>query len=438
MKYKMSRFTNIIKKEEDYILHNTLSGSLMRVYSDEHKYIIDSLKRKEWFELDKEKDRQFLDVLKEHNMIVLYAENELATLNQLFYDQEHNGSMEITLIVTRLCNFKCPYCYEESENKIMTEEIYDYVIDYIINKIENKAIDNVHISFFGGEPTLEHKNIIRFMRNLNERNEKLVKPARINAGITTNGYLLNKDIVDEFLDCNIRFYQITVDGFSETHNKSRILADGSGTWDRIIDNIKYFKTKKEDFVVLIRGNVTPKMYNNIDNWLAFINENFGNDSRFEVHFETAKDLGVMKDESIDLCKKEDEVVSDIIKKVIDNNINLDVAHLDLSMFSMVCYAAKMNAMVVDWDGTIKRCTSTLMDHPLNSCGNIKNEITMDDYKLSAAWTAYELIDRCYDCEMLPICYGKKCPAAEYSQTTCDNMVSLYYAGIDNLLRKYKK
>lgn len=438
MKYKMSRFTNIIKKEEDYILHNTLSGSLMCVYSDEHKDIIDSLKRKEWFELDKEKDSQFLDVLKENNMIVIYAEDEMATLNQMFYDHENDGSMEITLIVTRLCNFKCPYCYEESENKIMSQEIYDTVVEYIINKIENNGINRVHISFFGGEPTLESKKIIQFMKKLNKRNSELRRPASINGGITSNGYLLTKEIVDSFLECNIKFYQITIDGFQETHNKTRVLIDGTGTWDKIISNVNYFKTKKDDFLVTIRGNVSPQMYENIDEWLDYIDDNFGDDNRFNVHFETAKDLGVMKDDSIELCEDESKIVSSIINKVIDKKINLDFSHMDLTRFSLVCYAAKKNSMVVDWDGTIKRCTSSLLDHTLNSCGNIKKKRSVNEYKLSAAWTACNMVDRCYECEVLPICYGRKCPASEFSKNSCDKMVSLYYAGIDNLLRNYKK
>ena len=441
MKYKMSRFTNIIEKGEDYVLHNTISGSLMRVYDGEHKKIIDNLKEKEMFDLDEEKeisDPEFIDVLKDNNMIVIYAEDEMATLNQLFYDYENDGSMEITLIVTRLCNFKCPYCYEESENKKLTKDIYDNVIDYIINKIENNGINRVHVSFFGGEPTLEAKNIIQFMKNLNKRNSELSKPANINGGITTNGYLLTKDMVDDFLKCKISFYQITIDGFPETHNKSRILADGSGTWDRIIENVKYFKTKEENFTVTLRGNVTPSMYEKMDEWLDFINDNFGDDKRFNVHFETAKDLGVMKDSSIDLCTDENKIVTSIINKVIEKKINMDLSHMDLSRFSMVCYAAKKNSMVVDWDGTIKRCTSTVLDHPLNCCGNIKDEISIDDYKLSAAWTSYELLDKCIKCKMLPICYGKRCPASECSPSSCDNMESLYYAGIDNLLRNYKE
>lgn len=441
MKYKMSRFTNIIEKGEDYVLHNTISGSLMRVYDGEHKKIIDNLKEKEMFDLDEEKeisDPEFIDVLKDNNMIVIYAEDEMATLNQLFYDYENDGSMEITLIVTRLCNFKCPYCYEESENKIMSQNVYDHVIDYVINKIENNGINRVHISFFGGEPTLEAKNIIQFMTKLNKRNNELERPAIINGGITTNGYLLTKEVVDEFLKCNIRFYQITIDGFPETHNNSRILADGSGTWDRIIENVKYFKTLKDDFIITIRGNVTPEMYKNIDKWLDYINENFGNDNRFDVHFETAKDLGVMKDSSIDLCNNESEIIDSIINKVIEKNMNLDFSHMDLSRFSMICYAAKKNSMVVDWDGTIKRCTSTLLDHPLNCCGNITDTINVNDYKLSAAWTACNMIDRCYECEVLPICYGRKCPASEFSKGSCDKMVSLYYSGINNLLRNYKK
>lgn len=432
--YKISRFTNVIKKE-DYILHNTLYNTVIRVFSDEHKKIFDDLLEKKGFSIDNDIDKEFIDTLKVNNMIVSVNEDEIATLNCMFNDYVNDGCLMLTLIVTRLCNFKCPYCYEQSEKKVMSKEVYNLIIEYIINRIENENIHSVNVTFFGGEPTLESENIISFLEKLHEKNNELHKPAYIYGGIVSNGYLLLPEIIDKFICYNINYYQVTVDGFADSHNKSRILSSGGNSWDKIIDNLKYFKQIEGNFTVQIRGNVTPEMYENIDNWLFFLKDNFGDDERFVFHFETAKNLGAMKDETMCLCTNESDVIKHITDYAKDNGLKLDLDCFYVNRFSMVCYASKKNAMVIDYDGAIKRCTGSMLDNEVNYCGNIRELRSFENYKQIAAWTSYGLHERCYSCPILPICYGRKCPVGVSNEDYCEELRNVYYAQLRYLYEK---
>ncbi|MEG0973009.1 MAG: radical SAM protein, partial [Lachnospiraceae bacterium] len=274
---RKSKFTVVFREKDSYILHNTMKNAVMRVSDVEYKQFIDEMEKTNSIESDF--SMEFPKALLDYGFVVEDDENEMAILNSRFFDFERDSELCITMIVTRNCNFKCPYCYEIAEPKSMNETIYQNTKTLIINQIKERHFKNVYLSFFGGEPTLEAESIITFLQELKEENEKLPEPARIQAGMTTNAYLLTPDLIDRLLQAGVEHYQITIDGMKKTHDKSRILLDGSGTWERIIDQVKYFKTKKENFSILLRSNISPEIYNDIDNWLEFLAENFNDDER---------------------------------------------------------------------------------------------------------------------------------------------------------------
>jgi uncharacterized protein len=367
--------------------------------------------------------------LKTANMIVKESDNELNTLNAMYQDFENDGELCITMIVTRKCNFKCPYCYEVYENKVMDWDIYIKSIDFIMNFIEAHHSKKVYLSFFGGEPTLEAKNIIKFMELLHERVHKLDNKIVLQAGITTNGYLLDQSLFTKFVAQGIVRYQITIDGLEEVHNQSRMLLNGNGTWKTIINNVLAVKNTDENFFMLLRSNITPQAYANIDDWFHFLSENFGTDNRFSFHFETAKDFGSMKDENFNLCTDEEMTLREVIKHAKEHNLNLELVKFNTRPFSMVCYAARRAAWIIDYDGALKKCTSSVLDHEANTIGSLEHSIDFNGYKKAANWTSYPLPDHCIKCEILPICYGRKCPLAVESREQCSLLRSLYYSGI---------
>ena len=60
-------------------------------------------------------------------------------------------------------------------------------------------------------------------------------------GITTNGYLINQNVIDFFKEYNFTV-TVSLDGPKEIHDKNRRLAiDGSGTYDSVYKNMQLRK-----------------------------------------------------------------------------------------------------------------------------------------------------------------------------------------------------
>lgn len=72
------------------------------------------------------------------------------------------------------------------------------------------------------------------------------------AHVATNGYLLDEACADRLVACNLKRAQVTLDGPPEIHNRRRPLADGRGSFERILANLKSVAGK---FTLNLRINV---------------------------------------------------------------------------------------------------------------------------------------------------------------------------------------
>jgi uncharacterized protein len=149
------------------------------------------------------------------------------------------------LMPTYQCNLRCAYCFQDH---MRTDPAYGHLlrtmdpamVDRIFHGMEQ--IEAAHgipagaevvrnITLFGGEPLLEESRpIIEYILN------KAFARGRANVMAITNGTDLAayKDLLGPD---KISFLQITLDGPPEEHDKRRIYADGSGSFERIAGNV---------------------------------------------------------------------------------------------------------------------------------------------------------------------------------------------------------
>ena len=97
--------------------------------------------------------------------------------------------------VTDACNFRCPYCFVEHNPRRATLEIAEKVCQYLLNA-PNEGRPTLW--FFGGEPMLEFNTIIKPI--VEKYTDQMI------FGITTNGSLLNEDVVDFFYKHKVSIY----------------------------------------------------------------------------------------------------------------------------------------------------------------------------------------------------------------------------------------
>lgn len=295
----------------------------------------------------------------------------------------------------------------------MSEDTQRKVLKYIQKQIN--YFPRISIEWFGGEPLVEMGIIDNIMHQVKTMctNRKTV----YRSGITTNGYLLTPSVFDKLYHMNIFVYQVTLDGSRKEHDRQRVLADGKGTFNKILENLLYIKNNKKytKAVIIVRVNLTKLIVDNLPEFLDLYKHNFSNDKRFSLSFKEAGDLGT-KDISgfkENLLESQQNGTHDIVKQYgllnstdFDLNSALDV----LTPMSSLCYASLRNSYVVGPDGAVNKCT-VHFDKKVNQIGYLNNrgDMILDNY-LHSRWYSKEteINEQCRLCTFLPVCYGGGC------------------------------
>lgn len=417
---KKSRYANIIRGEHTYLIHQALYGGIIRVSDEDAKAFLDMIDSTPHFDVDENNNLA-------RSLIIMHMivdddvqEDNLANYH---YSQLQQKTLRIIPFVTNQCNFRCVYCYEEHVSNRMSDEIYDEMLSAIEQLIEKHSYKQVQIAYFGGEPLLEYEAICKFSNRVNSLAKR--KGIRSVGGMTTNGYLLSIDRLKKLVEQNITEYMVTVDGLAKTHNRQRPLVGGRESWSTVVGNLLAARDSDLPFHIVIRTNFDEEISENVDEYLSFLADNFKDDPRFGYHFEAVKKLGGENDENLDVVTDEADSSFVIMRKAREFGLDLKKDAPFLNPFGAVCYAAKNDCIAVDYDGTLKKCTVCL-DDPINRVGQLKDgRFNINDSCMSV-WTSDSLDDACKTCKILPICYGRKCPAVQHHKATpCEHFIHLY-------------
>ncbi len=403
--FRLNKYVHIIKNENYIALFHFMNGKIVLFMEAEAIELINTVM--ETGEL--ESDNAFAKQLIAQDFIVPSDVDEQKLIdyhyNQYVYNSER---VEIIMILSELCNFRCEYCYEEYEPTIMSNDIEEGVIHFIQDLIKTYHCKKLTISWFGGEPTLFKDRIIAFMQTVKK---KIPDDIILNGYMTTNGYLLDFENFLDYYNVGITGYQITLDGFSHTHDELRKLKSGEATWDTVYKNLKAISdAEPENIDVLLRINYNEQVMEDIFEFIEYAKKEFNN--RFTIHAHPISKLGNEDRECI--C---DYAFSEIAEEIIGeyfatSDIRNDFSLLRCQTFGEICYASVPTSYVIDAKGAIRKCTVCLTDEK-NKVGEIidRENFHMNFYALSQ-WTECKLsLDECSNCVFYPVCVGRLCPNA---------------------------
>lgn len=405
---KFSKFI-IVDEDQNITLINTFTGAIVDIQEEDEKNRFKKLynaNEKIYFD-----DSEFIETLYKLGFLVDININETERAIKI-YDERINQSniLELILLVTRQCNFRCIYCYEKHENKSMSIDTYKNILKYISKEVSKGIIKEISIVLFGGEPLLEYENIIYFLDKLN--NEVIVpNNLKLVVSASTNGYLLSLEKFRKLYSLGFKYAQITLDGNEDKHDQCRPLVGGQKTWGKIIENLKDIQNNIiTDFKVSIRTNFDNETLQTQQQFLDYISNTF--DKRFSVYFEPIKKLGGENDSKLKVVNEITEIISttEMIDFAKNNKLNLFTHERMYSPFGRVCYAGRSNNLVIDWDGSVKKCTLAL-DNKLNCVGLLENNGNILFNENFKRWCdlSIDKNSKCYDCNLLPLCFKKKCP-----------------------------
>ncbi|NTU57857.1 MAG: radical SAM protein [Chlorobiaceae bacterium] len=227
-----SRYNTLFRSERyGWFLHNTLSGVMLEL-DENHARIVESI-RSGMFEFSPESS-EFISRLEQGGFLAEPSAERLKLMENRYRRNLacfNTAYVGLAICPTLACNFACTYCFEDSqgETAVMDDRTIEALLAFIRT---HKDAKHLTVKWYGGEPTLAFDVIETLTAKFIE-----LFPDYADAGMVTNGYLLDQKKIDRLNDLRITSLQVTLDGIEATHDRRRRLGGGGGTHDRILRNL---------------------------------------------------------------------------------------------------------------------------------------------------------------------------------------------------------
>ena len=421
---RKSRYCFLINKGDDYLAYTTAANSFYKINS----YVAELIEN---FGSEKLKNNsEEIETL--HKLKLLTTEEEDDSVVDLLrmkymmrsYAQDFVG---ITLLPTTACNLRCPYCFEKNKQAyVMSNEICDKVIDFI--KSHHRA-KGVSITWYGGEPLLGSR-VIKYMLS---KIDTLGDVKFMSHGMITNGTLLFGKNLEIFREHPLNSIQITLDGNKDTHDTKRIYANGRGSYDRIIENLKAFVEAYPDTYVSIRVNIDKNNAGEFMTVYETIKGLFPKKKNINVYPGILKCCGKQSEDSPFMMNKDVVKIKTEYRK---RGCSFDFPRIVASG----CCATSLTSYVIGPRGEIYKCWEDVGEESL-VVGNI-NEKTYTNMPLLAKYMlhgSHILEEECRECPLLPVC-SNDCAKNRLSNKFMDagyDLCSIYkskdYAELNDML-----
>ena len=131
---------------------------------------------------------------------------------------------------TLSCNAKCKHCGSSAENKTYEGELTTDEIKKVLKDVADKYdARGIMLNITGGEPLIR-KDLFEVM--------KYAKSLGFNWGMTTNGMLMNKEMIEKIKDAEMSTISVSIDGLEDTHDDFRGVP---GSYKLIMKNMQLLK-----------------------------------------------------------------------------------------------------------------------------------------------------------------------------------------------------
>lgn len=210
-----------------------------------------------------------IQYLKRNRFYIEEEEDEAQALEDEVNESIHKGSksLELTIALTNQCNFRCAYCYQDKNQKVMSVQTADNIIRKVRDILAHSDYEEIWIHYFGGEPLLN----IPILKHLDEKIRYAADENKVayHTYLTTNGSMLNDDVLATIKFENI---QLTFDGMESIHDSLRI-SDEFHFQDEMALLKKILDTTNARIV--LRMNACVQNKNEILEFYRYILDKFG-------------------------------------------------------------------------------------------------------------------------------------------------------------------
>lgn len=351
---------------------------------------------------------EILDTLRRARFLLPTDTNErdliIYWLNaEIFKDSD---CQSVVICPTLECNFACPFCFESSQNdrRIMDERTMERLTALVQQRLTGKR--SLEVTWYGGEPLLA----LDVIRQLSPKLRSVAREARkqYSSQMITTGYLLSASTVAELvLEHAVKFFQVTLVGPRDYHDKMRPLKGGQGTYDRILGNLMEIARTTHNIRVAVRLHFDVNNLELLSEIVKSLRENL--DQRFVFTPAATRPYGdgFLQEEAV----SEASVQAALIRAGRDEPSTYSLDHLLRIQFpkpfwAVACSAPRYSSLIVGPSGELYSCWEGVGKDEYR-VGDLSSGL--DPCKL-LEWYRPGIPADCEGCLVLPICCGG-CPDA---------------------------
>jgi uncharacterized protein len=302
--------------------------------------------------------------------------------------------LSLTLAVTRACNFRCVYCYQDHPIENMQLDTANALLRFAAERLPPAtALD---VTWFGGEPLLN----MEIIEHLSDRFKTLCeeKGCSYRTFMVTNGYRLTADMARRLAASYISDYQISIDGEQDYHDRQRPLAGGQGTFDVLMKNLS--AVAKEVSSITIRINLLRENIDSAARLVHRLKTMQMDNPAFSIAFGHV-------DHSCEHCATDQSNLLDGHEFAECREMLLgpggEIGNAAFPVpFGTVCCADRFNSYVIAPNGDVFKCWNSLgrLGESIGSLGGQLAEST-------SPWLNFQADESgdCRKCKFLPVCQG---------------------------------
>lgn len=334
--------------------------------------------------------------------------------------------LDVVLMPTLDCDFRCIYCYEEHRPSRMSPETVTAITMYFEREVPKYK--GVMLHWYGGEPLLQRETVI----DLTHRFVDIAEAAGVITTIqmTTNGYNLDAETCRALVDAGLREFQVTIDGTREHHNALRPHRTGCGTFDRVLANTKQLLHTDPEVQVAVRVNFN---HTNADGIEGLLGE-FDAELRPRIRFVFEPIFG-----GCDVRARtniEDAAISGIIKALHKKAFAAGYASAVSGVHAgklVYCYAERESQLIVGPDAHIYKCGVGHFEES-DAVGLLRADGTIERFGTWELWTGEPALEEsCLDCVYVPLCMGG-CRKERASSGTGGDTCALVPQNVSSVLK----
>lgn len=426
---KFSKYNILVERDGEIVLYNSLRQNYVIIDSEpeftEFKNLIKSQ--------NLIKQNQMSEALYQRGYIVDDSVDEYELAKNVIKDfyKQAEQSFYVMIFLTEQCNFRCKYCSQEHTDKKISDEILNSIYKHIKKNVKNNKYKQIALVLFGGEPLLELTKLLPFLEKIMDLKQEH-QDLDIRHRITTNGYLLTPENYNNLVKNGVKYYQITLDGFAETHDKARPRVDGAGTWDKIIENLKYINSINDDADIQIRINYNHDNEQGLIEFLDWLQKEFKN-PKFNYDICPITQLSPTVDVE-QIGRRDSEQAFEAQLHVYQNAQNQIKNSSELSTLVFACKCANPNFYSIRTTGEVSKCEHLYDDSSIVGYINCDGDFELDSQNLHFFEDCE--IEECSSCILYPLCGARGCPmkgpkgfcSEEYKERTLNWIIDCIKSG----------